>query len=237
MRRVCFATAHLNCTMSWHLSVSLVCVRSVSRGMTSSPAVQTRSALCRHSNTGRVVPLLAAWGHLLTRSLLLLLLCICLCLLWQWSDWLSCGCLSVCRISLLSRVLYSACLLLALSPNSCRSLRSLNSSPQQITGFLAVAVSLFWCCLMLQILTSWVFIALCGSLVYWFHPRWTCCLSVSAKNARLWKRALNGILQNAVNAEGHLKVQTALSVFLLSGAVSFSVLCVFLCTHCVIRPV
>lgn len=39
--------------------------------------------------------------------------------------------------------------------------------------FWAVVLSLFWYCLMLQILTSWVFIVLCGSLVYCFHPRWT----------------------------------------------------------------
>lgn len=36
--------------------------------------------------------------------------------------------------------------------------------------FGAVALSLFWCCLTLQILTSWVFIVLCGSLDYCF-PR------------------------------------------------------------------
>lgn len=57
-------------------------------------------------------------------------LCVYVCLaLRHWSDWLSCGCLSVCRISLQTRVFYSACL-----PDSCRSPRTQNSS-LQITVF------------------------------------------------------------------------------------------------------
>lgn len=168
------------------------------------PGVQTRWALCSALTRGE-------WYHssLLEaiysqeRYCLRFSVCICLCLvLRQWSDWFSCGCLSMCRISLLSQVLYSACLPLPLLPNSCRSLRSLNSS-WWITGFFAVAVSLFSCCLMLQILTSRVFIALCVSLVYWFHPRWTCCLPASllwlCQHTRFRKRTLNGNLENAVN--------------------------------------
>lgn len=98
--------------------------KSVKR-MTSSQLYRDKISFVRHSNTGRVVPLPAARGHLLTSTLLLMPLCICLCLvLRQWSDWFSRGCLSVCRISLLSEVLHSACLPRAFLPNSCRSLRN-----------------------------------------------------------------------------------------------------------------
>lgn len=100
----------------WNPSVSPVhfnvCVINVSRERQAGHCMD-KTSFVRRSRAGRVVPLLTAWGHLLTRSLLLMLpsLCICLCLvLRQWSDWLSGGCLSVCRITLLSRVLYRACL-------------------------------------------------------------------------------------------------------------------------------
>lgn len=97
--------------------------------MTSSPLYR-QDRLCAALWHGRAVPLLAAWGHLSTRAPLLMRLCLCRCLvLRQRSDWLSCGCLSMCGISFLSQVFYSACLPLAVSPNSCRSPRTLDFIP------------------------------------------------------------------------------------------------------------
>lgn len=126
MQRVGFATVHLNCKMwyiMWHLSVSLVqcCVFAQSSRGWQADSCTDKISFVEHSNRGRVVPLPTAWGHLLARTLLLTLLCLSVSVsVRQWSDWFSSGCLSVCRISLLSQVLYSACLSHALLPNSCR---------------------------------------------------------------------------------------------------------------------
>lgn len=79
-------------------------------------------------------------------------------------------CLCVGSVSYL-KCFYSACLPLALSPNKLPFTENSESISVDHRVFYAVAVSLFWCRLMLQILTAWIFIALCGSLVYWFHPR------------------------------------------------------------------
>lgn len=109
-------------------------------------------------------------------------------------------CLCVGSVSYLECFIVPVCLLLSCQTAAVRWELWIHLSRSQ--GFLAVAVSL-WCCLMLQILTRWVFIALCGSLVYWFHPRWTCCLPACllslCRNTGFRKQALNGMLENAVN--------------------------------------
>lgn len=119
MQRVRFATSHLNSKtrcIIWHLCVSLVqcsvCAQ-VSRGWQAARCTD-KISFVQLSNAGRVVPLLAAWGHLLTRTLLLMLLCICLCLvLRQWSDWFSCGCLCVGSVSYLKCFIVPVCLVLS----------------------------------------------------------------------------------------------------------------------------
>lgn len=115
-----------------HLCVSLVqcsvCAQSV-KGKTSSPLYRQEQfcAALQHRESG-TTPRCLRLFTVAYASLYLSLSCT-----QQWSDWFSCGCLSVCRIGLLSQVLYSACLPRALLPNSCSSLRTLDSS-QQITG-------------------------------------------------------------------------------------------------------
>lgn len=114
------------------------------------PAAQTRSALCG-SLTWR------AWYHSLllrpfTVSCASLPLCICLCLVLNSEviGSLVAVCLCVGSFS------YLKCFIVPVwqEANSCRSLRTLNSFSADHRGFLAVAVSLFWCCLMVEILTS-----------------------------------------------------------------------------------
>ena len=86
MRRVWFATECIR-TARWDVLSGIclsvlsdavyvcVCVHKVSRGWQVARCTDKISFVQR-SNAGRVVPLLAAWGHLLTRALLLMLLCL-----------------------------------------------------------------------------------------------------------------------------------------------------------------
>lgn len=124
----------------WHLVGGVIrwceCAQSV-KWMTSGPLLQTRSSLCGvlTRESGTTPRCLRPFTHKNAVFLFVFFnaspsLCFYVCLaLRHWSDWLSCGCLSVCRISLQTRVFYSACL-----PDSCRSPRTQNSS-LQITVF------------------------------------------------------------------------------------------------------
>lgn len=164
----------------------------------------------------------------------------------QWSDWFSCGCLSVCRICLLSQVLYSACLPPALLPNSCRSVRILNSSRQITRGVAFLCVCVFFLnCRSISVLppldvrdtdksgiysTLWFL-----SLLVFTQGEPAACLPVSrlpflhkdwVHGASFKWSAKKKKCSKVLLPRGHLNDRTPLNVFMLCGALCFFVLCV-----------
>lgn len=177
-----------------------MCAQRVKR-MTSSPLCR-QDQLCTALWCRRAVPVLSAWGHLLTRTLLLMLLCLSVSVAVLYSDSEVIGSLvTVCLC--VGSVSYLKCFIVPVSQWTAVVHWELWIHLGRSQCFLAVALCLFKCCLMIQMLTSWVFIALCGSVVYCFHLRWSCCLPVCLLslcwNTWFRKLTLSEMLVNAVN--------------------------------------
>lgn len=174
----CIWSVRLNilCGISLSVSSSAVFVHKVSSGWRVARCTD-KIGFVRLSNMESVVPLLAVEAIYcflcFSASLYLSLSCA-----QQWSDRFSCGCLSVCRIVLLSQVLYSACLArgkqLPFSENS----EFILSRSQGVFSCCSVSVLVLLDVRDTDKLS--IYSTLCF-LVYRFHPRWTCrlphCLS------------------------------------------------------------